>query len=36
MGIKHKHKEGIQLFVNKELELEVRAVEIDGEGWLIG
>lgn len=33
---KHKHKEGVQLFVNKELNLEVRAVEIDGEGWLVG
>lgn len=36
MEIKHKRKEGVQLFVNKELELEVRAVEIDGEGWLVG
>lgn len=36
MEVKHKHKEGVQLFVNKELELEVRAVEIDGEGWLVG
>lgn len=36
MGLKHKHKEGVQLFVNKELGLEVRAVEIDGEGWLVG
>ena len=36
MELKHKHKEGVQLFVNKELELEVRAVEIDGEGWLVG
>ena len=35
-NIKHKRKEGVQLFVNKELELEVRAVEINGEGWLIG
>lgn len=35
-NLKHKHKEGVQLFVNKELELEVRAVEIDGEGWLVG
>ena len=35
-NIKYKHKEGVQLFVNKELELEVRAVEIDGEGWLVG
>lgn len=35
-SIKHKHKEGVQLFVNKELELEVRAVEINGEGWLVG
>ena len=33
---KHKRKEGVQLFVNKELELEVRAVEINGEGWLVG
>lgn len=33
---KHKRKEGVQLFVNKDLELEVRAVEIDGEGWLVG
>ena len=36
MKVKHKHKEGVQLFVNKELELEVRAVEINGEGWLVG
>lgn len=36
MEIKHKRKEGVQLFVNKELELEVRAVEINGEGWLVG
>lgn len=36
MEVKHKHKEGVQLFVNKELELEVRAVEINGEGWLVG
>ena len=36
MELKHKHKEGVQLFVNKELELEVRAVEINGEGWLVG
>ena len=35
-NIKHKRREGVQLFVNKELELEVRAVEIDGEGWLVG
>lgn len=35
-NIKHKHREEVQLFVNKELELEVRAVEIDGEGWLVG
>ena len=35
-NLKHKHKEGVQLFVNKELELEVRAVEINGEGWLVG
>lgn len=34
--LKHKHREGVQLFVNKDLELEVRAVEIDGEGWLVG
>ena len=26
----------IQLFTNEELELEVRAVEINGEGWLVG
>lgn len=36
MEVKHKHKEGVQLFVNKELALEVRAVEINGEGWLVG
>ena len=35
-NIKHKHREEVQLFVNKELELEVRAVEINGEGWLVG
>lgn len=35
-NLKHKHREGVQLFVNKDLELEVRAVEIDGEGWLVG
>ena len=35
-NIKHKHKEGVQIFVNKELNLEVRAVEINGEGWLVG
>ena len=35
-NVKHKHKEGVQLFVNKDLELEVRAVEINGEGWLVG
>lgn len=35
-NVKHKRKEGVQLFVNKELELEVRAVEIDGQGWLVG
>lgn len=35
-NIKHKHREKVQLFVNKELELEVRAVEINGEGWLVG
>lgn len=33
---KHKRKEGVQLFVNKELQLEVRVVEINGEGWLVG
>ena len=33
---KHKRKEGVQLFVNKELEFEVRVVEINGEGWLVG
>lgn len=36
MQNKYKHREGVQLFVNKELELEVRAVEINGEGWLVG
>lgn len=35
-NIKHKHREEVQLFINKELELEVRAVEINGEGWLVG
>lgn len=35
-NIKHKHREEVQLFVNKELELEVRAVEINGKGWLVG
>ncbi|MDU6297212.1 BRO family protein [Clostridium celatum] len=35
-NVKHKRKEGVQLFVNKELELEVRAVGINGEGWLVG
>ncbi len=35
-NVKYKRKEGVQLFVNKELELEVRAVEINGEGWLVG
>ena len=35
-NIKPNHKEGVQLFINKELELEVRAVEINGEGWLVG
>ena len=34
--VKHERKEGVQLFINKELELEVRAVEINGEGWLVG
>ena len=33
---KHKRKEGVQLFVNKELEFDVRVVEINGEGWLVG
>ena len=28
-NIKHKHKEGVQLFINKELELEVRAIKND-------
>ena len=27
MEVKHKHKEGVQLFINKELELEVRAIK---------
>lgn len=35
-NVKHQRKEGVQLFINKELELEVRAVVIDGEGWLVG
>ena len=35
-NVKYQRKEGVQLFINKELELEVRAVEINGEGWLIG
>ena len=35
-NVKHKRKEGIQLFVNKDLEIEVRAIEINGEGWLVG
>ena len=26
-NVKHQRKEGVQLFINKELELEVRAVE---------
>ena len=34
--VKHKRREGVQLFINKDLELEVRVVEIDGEGWLVG
>ena len=29
MEAKHKHKEGVQLFINKELELEVRAIKND-------
>lgn len=33
---KHKRKEGVQLFVNKDLELEVRGIEIEGDGWLVG
>ena len=33
---KHQRRKDVQLFVNKELELEVRAVEINGEGWLVG
>lgn len=28
-NVKHRHKEGVQLFVNKELELEVRAIKND-------
>ena len=35
-NVKYQRKEGVQLFVNKELELEVRVVEINGEGWLVG
>lgn len=33
---KHQRRKDVQLFINKELELEVRAVEINGEGWLVG
>ena len=33
---KHQKRKDVQLFINKELELEVRAVEINGEGWLVG
>lgn len=29
MEVKHKHKDGVKLFVNKELELEVRAIKND-------
>ena len=34
--IKHQRRKDVQLFINKDLGLEVRAVEIDGEGWLVG
>ena len=34
--IKNIKEEDVQLFINKELELEVRAIEINGEGWLVG
>ena len=34
-NVKYQRKEGVQLFINEELELEVRAVEINGEGWLM-
>ena len=33
---KHKRRKDVQLFINKDLGLEVRAVEINGEGWLVG
>lgn len=33
---KHQRRKDVQLFINKELELEVRVVEINGEGWLVG
>lgn len=33
---KHQRRKDVQLFINKELELEVRAIEINGEGWLVG
>ena len=33
---KHQRRKDVQLFINKDLGLEVRAVEIDGEGWLVG
>ena len=26
-NVKHKHREGVQLFINKDLELEVRAIK---------
>ena len=35
-NIKHQRRKDVQLFINKDLGLEVRAVEIDGEGWLVG
>ena len=33
---KHQRRKDVQLFINKDLGLEVRAVEINGEGWLVG
>ena len=35
-NIKHQRRKDVQLFINKDLGLEVRAVEIYGEGWLVG
>lgn len=33
---KHQRRKDVQLFINEDLGLEVRAVEINGEGWLVG